>query len=332
MQHLIYAIIVSFIICLVLGPVVIRALRVLKFVQTVRADGPATHLKKTGTPTMGGVLIIVAIIISTFLFSSRNYNYVIIALFVTIGFGFIGFLDDFIKIIKKRSLGLRAYQKLLMQIAVAFVFAIYAYKDTYIGSKIIIPFVNKDFDLGIWYIPVIVFIMVGVTNSVNLTDGIDGLASGSTLIFSASFSIIYFYAMDLALKSGFTYQGVNLQNMMVFSGAVTGACLGFLRFNTFPAKVIMGDTGSLALGGAVSAMAIMYRLPLLLPIMGGVFMAETISVIMQVTSFKLTGKRIFKMAPLHHHFELTGMPETKIVSFFMIATTILCLIGLLTLH
>ncbi|MGI6705316.1 MAG: phospho-N-acetylmuramoyl-pentapeptide-transferase [Clostridia bacterium] len=332
MQQLIYAVITSFFICLISGPVIIPALKRLKFGQTVREEGPQTHLKKTGTPTMGGVMIILSILIATFLFSKRNYDFVLVASLVMLGYGVIGFLDDFIKVAMKRSLGLRAYQKIIGQVGIAVIFAFFAYNHPDIGSKVIVPFMNIEWDLGIWYIPFIVFVVVGTVNSVNLNDGLDGLCAGVTLIYSAAFSIIMLYASNLAFSSGANYHGINLQNMMVFAGAVTGACLGFLRFNSYPAQVFMGDTGALALGGAVAMMAIVYRLPLLLPIMGGVYMAESISVILQVASFKLTGKRIFRMAPLHHHFEMKGMPETKVVAIFMIAAVILCLIGLLALR
>jgi len=269
MQQLIYAVITSFFICLISGPVIIPVLKRLKFGQTVREEGPQTHLKKSGTPTMGGIMFIPSILIATFLFSNRNYDFVLVASLVMLGYGVIGFLDDFIKVVMKRSLGLRAYQKIIGQVGIAVIFAFFAYHHPDIGSKVIIPFVNTEWDLGIWYIPFIVFVVVGTVNSVNLNDGLDGLCAGVTLIYSAAFSIIMFYASSLAFDSGAHYYGINLQNMMVFAGAVTGACLGFLRFNSYPAQVFMGDTGSLALGGAVAMMAIMYRLPLLLPIMGG---------------------------------------------------------------
>lgn len=331
MHNLIYAVISSFIICLVIGPSTIKMLRRLKFGQTEREDGPKSHLKKQGTPTMGGVMILVAITITSLVFTVKTSDFMIAALLITLAYGLIGFVDDFIKVYYKRSLGLTPIQKIIGQVGIALIFAIYAYRNPYIGSKIIIPFINIDWNLGIWYIPFTVFVMVATVNSVNLTDGLDGLASGVTLIYAASFSIIFYYAAVAADKMGLLYYGINLKNMVVFAGAVTGACLGFLRFNAYPAKVIMGDTGSLALGGAVAVMAFIYKLPLIIPIMGGLYLIESLSVIIQVVSYKTTKKRVFKMAPIHHHFELCGIPETKIVSMFMIITTILCLVGLLTL-
>ncbi len=192
-----------------------------------------------------------------------------------------------------------------------------------------IPFWNGEWDLGVWYIPIMTFIIIGTVNSVNLTDGLDGLASGVTLIVSVTMSIIAAYASQKVQEEGLAYLAVNYRNLMIFSGAVAGACLGFLRFNAYPAQVFMGDTGAMALGGAVVSVMVLMKLPLLLPIIGGVYMAESLSVILQVISFKSRGKRIFRMSPLHHHFELGGMPETRVVAMFMIAASILCLLALL---
>lgn len=329
MDLLIIAIILSFILTLVCGSIVIPMLRKFKFGQNVRDDGPKSHLKKAGTPTMGGIIFLIPLILITFVMAKGNSEFVFAALLVTVGFGLIGFLDDYIKIAKKRSLGLRAYQKLLGQISIAVGFSYYVYQHPELGSSVYIPFLSGQWDLGFFYIPFMAFIIVGTTNSVNLTDGLDGLAAGVTSIVAATFSIIISFAVSL--YHGQDYLVQNLTNLSIFAGALTGVCMGFLRFNGYPAQVFMGDTGSLGLGGAIVAIAILLKLPLFLPLFGGVYMAETFSVILQVISFKTRGKRIFKMSPLHHHFELTGMPETKVVSMFMISTVVLCLIGLLAI-
>jgi len=312
---------------LVIGVVIIPMLRRLKFGQKVRDDGPRTHLKKAGTPTMGGIIILIPISIVSVILSKGPLDFTLAAVLVTLGFGIIGFMDDFIKIMKRRSLGLRAYQKLIAQIAIGVVFSFYAYRN--IGSSIIVPFTQLEWDLGLLYIPAMTFIIIGTVNSVNFTDGLDGLASGVTLIVAAALSIIAGSMASIMREEGMEYIAANYGNLMVFAGALAGACLGFIRFNAYPAQVFMGDTGSMGLGGAVAALSVLLRIPLLLPIIGGIYMAETLSVIIQVISFRLTGKRVFRMSPLHHHFELSGMGETKVVTMFMIATTLLCLIGLL---
>lgn len=330
MQPIIFSVMIAFIVSIVMGPVLIPMLQKLKFGQTVRNDGPERHKTKNGTPTMGGIMMLVAITVPVAIMAKGSFEYVVLALLTTLGYGLVGFLDDFIKVKLKRSLGLRAYQKIIGQVGLALVIAVYAYNSPLIGSKLFVPFVNIEWDMGIFYIPFAVFVTVSLVNAVNLTDGLDGLASGVTLICAVAYAAIYSYSASLAASQGDMLYQVNMQNMVVFSGAVAGACLGFLRFNAFPARVFMGDTGSLALGGALSAMAILNRSMLLIPIMGGMFVASCISVILQVGSYKLRNKkRIFLMAPLHHHFELKGFPETKIVSMYMIITTILCMLSLL---
>lgn len=327
MEPLIYSIILSFIFTLALGVATIPMLKRLKLGQNIRDDGPKSHFKKAGTPTMGGIFFIFPIVLIALMLSKRNLDYVIAAVLMTLGFGIIGFMDDFIKVRMRRSLGLKAYQKILGQITIAVVFAYFVYSKG--GGSVYIPFLNSEWNLGVLYIPFIAFIVVGVVNSVNLTDGLDGLASGVTVIVAMTMSIIAAFASQAMEEQGLAYLGVNYKNLAIFSGAITGACLGFLRFNAHPAKVFMGDTGSMALGGGIAAVMILLKLPLILPIIGGVYMAESLSVILQVISFKSRGKRIFRMSPLHHHFELGGMPETRVVAMFMIATAILCLIGLL---
>ncbi len=308
---------ISFLITLILGPIMIPLLRRLKIGQSVREDGPQTHLKKTGTPTMGGIIILIALLITVLTSGLMNKDMYVL-LISTFGFGLIGFVDDYIKVVRRRSLGLKPYQKLIGQIILATLLAVYQSNTSMLGTKLIVPFLNNQYlDLGPLYIPFIAFVVVGTVNSVNLTDGLDGLASGVTLIILSFFGLI-------ALNWG-------MGSISIFSTALAGACLGFLIHNAHPAKVFMGDTGSLALGGAVSAIAILLNIPLVIPIVGGVYFVEALSVIIQVTSFKLTGKRVFLMAPLHHHFEQKGWKETKVVAVFWTVTVILCLIGILSL-
>ena len=308
---------ISFSITLILGPIIIPLLRRLKIGQSIRDDGPQTHLKKTGTPTMGGIIIFIALVITVTTSGVLNRDMYVL-LIATFGFGLIGFIDDYIKVVKRRSLGLKAYQKLIGQIALATVLAIYQSSTSVLGTKLIIPFLSNQYlDLGILYVPFIVFTVVATVNAVNLTDGLDGLASGVTLIVLSFFGLIALYW--------------GMGSISLFSTALAGACLGFLIHNAHPAKIFMGDTGSLGLGGAVSAIAILLNIPLVIPIVGGIYFIETLSVMIQVTSFKLTGKRVFLMAPLHHHFEQKGWKETKIVAVFWITTVILCLIGIYSL-
>ena len=331
MKYFAMVVILAFLATLLMGMILIPWLKKLKFRQTEREDGPKSHLSKTGTPVMGGFLFLIPLIAISLILTRGNRDFVFFAVLSTIGFGLIGFLDDYIGVAKRRSLGLRAYQKIIGQLVLSVVMAYYAYTNEYIGSSVILPFVDKEWDLGIFYIPVTVFIIIGTVNSVNLTDGLDGLCSGVTLIVSATLNIILISVCQMAQSQNVAYLAENYGELLVFSAALTGGCLGFLRYNTHPAQIFMGDTGSLALGGAVAALSVLLRIPLWLPIIGGIYMVEALSDIIQVVSFKLRGKRVFKMAPLHHHFELSGMPETRVVAMFMIATVILCLIALMSL-
>ncbi len=315
---MIRTILISFIITLILGPIIIPMLNRLKIGQNVRDDGPKSHLVKSGTPTMGGIIMLIALLITTVTSGMLNSDMYIL-LISTFGFGFIGFIDDYMKIINKRSLGLKAHQKLIGQIVLAVLLAVYQSNTSMLGTKVIIPFLsNRYLDLGILYVPFIAFVVVGTVNSVNLTDGLDGLATGVTLIVLSFFGLV-------ALNWG-------QDSISVFSAALTGACLGFLIYNAYPAKVFMGDTGSMALGGAVAAIAILLNLPLIIPIAGGIYFIEALSVIIQVTSYKLTRKRVFLMSPLHHHFEQKGWKETRVVVVFWSITVILCLIGVVSLN
>ena len=311
--QLIVTIVISFFITLILGPIVIPILHRLKVGQSIRDEGPKSHITKSGTPTMGGLIMIAAILITAITSGLVNKD-LFVVIFATISFGLIGFIDDFIKVVLKRNLGLKAYQKLLGQIIVAVIIAFYQSTISISGTNILIPFMNQYWDLGYFYVPYIAFVVVATANSVNLTDGLDGLAAGVTLIVASFFSLV-------AMNWGYS-------SIAVFCGALTGACLGFLRFNAHPAKVFMGDTGSMALGGAVATIAVLMNLTLLIPIVGGIYFAEALSVIIQVISFKLTGKRVFRMSPLHHHYELKGWKETKVVAVFWSITLVLCIVGL----
>jgi phospho-N-acetylmuramoyl-pentapeptide-transferase len=330
LYYLILAVLAAFAICLVIGPLLIPALKRLKFGQNIREDGPQSHMSKAGTPTMGGIILVLAIAASTFAFSTGSYQYPLFTILIMLGYAIIGFLDDIIKVVKKRNLGLKPYQKIIGQLGLAIVIALYGY--FYIGTELIVPFANINWDIGIWFIPLTIFVAVATTNSVNLTDGLDGLASGVTMIISAALAIIIYYFYTIANAAGQTLDAVNLQNMMVCAGALAGACLGFLRFNAFPARIFMGDTGSLALGGILTAIMVTTRLQLMLPIMGIMIVVNTVSALLQRYYYKITKKRLFKMAPLHHHFELKGAHETKVVSAYMIITAAACLLALLTIR
>lgn len=307
---------ISLWVCVILTPLLIPMLIRLKFGQEIREEGPAWHAKKSGTPTMGGISIIAsvvaALIVTGIAYAFNLHTLVCMTLGASL-FGLIGFIDDYIKVVKKRNLGLTSKQKFLAQIAASVLVTVYAINSGVIDSEIIIPFIKIPVNLGIIAPILIVFVQLATVNSVNLTDGLDGLASSVTLIVSV-------FLMICAIK---------LQNteVAVFMGATAAACLGFLFFNANPARVFMGDTGSLFLGGCVAIGACLLKLPLILIIAGGVFLFETLSVILQVASFKLTGKRIFKMSPIHHHFEMCGMNEKQIVLMFSLAATVLCLIS-----
>ncbi|MBQ9832508.1 MAG: phospho-N-acetylmuramoyl-pentapeptide-transferase [Clostridia bacterium] len=335
MKSVIFALLLSAAVCMILGPLTIPLLKRLKFGQSERSDGPKSHLTKAGTPTMGGIMFLVSIPIAVFAFREASSSLAIAALLVTLACGLIGFLDDFLKVKFKNTVGLRGYQKIIAQFGVALVLALYAYNSPFIGSTLYMPFFDIEWDLGIMYIPFVMFVVIATVTSVHLTDGLDGLASGVSLVYAVTMAVIFLYLSAAALNPVDMGQASEIQyaaelgSMAVFAAAIAGGCMGFLKFNSYPARVFMGDTGSLALGGAISAMAIFSRSPLLLIIMGGCFVASSLSSILQVGSYKLRKKRIFKMAPLHHHFELLGHSETRIVSAYMITTVFLCLICLL---
>lgn len=328
MQRLIWTVLISFLAAIALGPLVIPWLKRMKFGQTIYDLGPQSHKVKQGVPTMGGIIFAVPMIAVSLVMSyeQTRWDHLLIALLSTLGFGLIGFVDDFIKVKKKRSLGLTPMQKIVPQLVLSVALAVWAYQRPDIGSKWIVPFTNYEWDLGWFYIPVMVFVLVGTVNSANLLDGLDGLLGGCAMIDFITMALITM--LMAAGASGI--EGGNLNNLMIFCGAGAGALLGFLRFNSYPAGVFMGDVGSFAIGGALVSVMMLTRLSLLLPIIALAMVASSLSDIIQVGYFKLThGKRVFKMAPLHHHFELSGMPETRIVSMYMIVTALLCLIALL---
>lgn len=310
-------VLIAFILSVILGPVIIPILRKMKMGQTEREDGVQSHLKKAGTPTMGGVIILLSIVVTS-LFFVKDYPKIIPILFVTVGFGLIGFLDDYLKVVMKRSDGLYPMQKMALQIVVTAVFAYYMVKISDVPMTWLIPFSGgKYLDLGILAVPLMFVVVIGTVNGVNFTDGLDGLASSVTVLVATFFTVV-----AIGTKSG----------IEPITCAVVGALLGFLLFNVYPASVFMGDTGSLALGGFVASTAYMLQMPLFIVIVGLIYLVEVLSVIIQVTYFKKTGgKRIFKMAPIHHHFELCGWSETRVVAVFSIITAILCMIALMAM-
>ena len=307
-------VLLSFALSVIMGPVVIPILRKLKMKQTEREDGVKSHLKKAGTPTMGGVIILASIVLTS-LFFIKDYPKIIPIMFVTVGFGLIGFLDDYLKVVMKRSDGLFPKQKMALQILVTAVFAFYIVKVAEVPLTMLIPFTNgKYLNLGFLAIPMLFIVIIGTVNGVNFTDGLDGLASSVTVLVATFFTVV-----AIGTKSG----------IEPITCAVVGALLGFLLFNVYPASVFMGDTGSLALGGFVASTAYMLQMPLFIVLVGMIYLVEVLSVIIQVSYFKKTGgKRIFKMAPIHHHFELCGWSETRVVAVFSIVTAILCLVAL----
>ena len=322
------ALIVAFGAAALLGPLLIPVLHKLKFGQNVRSNGPQSHLKKQDTPTMGGVMILIALALATLIFARKSYMPAILGLLMAVLFGLIGFFDDFIKIYQKRSTGLYAWQKILAQFVLAVGFALILYFHPAVGSTL---WFDK-LDIGVFYIPYAVFVIIATVNSVNLIDGADGLSSSVTSVYAiagAAMMILYVLSFrtaqldaEAALAASSALGG--LSGLAVFSAAVAGSCLGFLVHNAYPAKVFMGDLGSFTLGGAVAAIALLSRTSLLLPLMGVMYVLTSVSDILQVGSYKLRHKRVFRMAPLHHHLELGGMPEAKIVSLYTVVTAIAC--------
>ena len=311
-------VIISFVVCVILCPLLIPFLKRLKFGQYIREEGPQSHQKKSGTPTMGGIVIVLSIAITSLIYI-KDYDEIIPVLFVTIGFGIIGFMDDYIKVVMKRSMGLRAWQKLVGQILITAVFGYYILNYTDIGTTMLIPFTGGKYaDISFLFVPFFLFVVLGTVNGSNFTDGLDGLESSVTVLIATFFTVV-----AIGLHS----------DLSPITGAVAGSLMAFLLYNVYPAKVFMGDTGSLALGGFVAATAFMLQMPLFIILVAFIYLIEIISVILQVSYFKLTGgKRIFKMAPIHHHFELMGWSETRVVAVFSIITAILCLVALMGIN
>jgi len=315
MELIILGILSSFFITFLIGKLLIPIIRTLNLGQNIREDGPKSHQKKAGTPTFGGVIFILAGIVITLILCKDYKSEGMVALYSLIIFGLIGLIDDILKKLHKKNEGLKPMEKLFLLSIASCAFAIYGYNTPSIGSSIYIPCLNTSADIKLMYIPFIIFYYLCTTNAVNLTDGLDGLCSTVTII-------VMIFLLILSFSLGH-------YSLSIFCSIIVGCLLAFLIFNTFPAKIIMGDTGSLALGGAIATVAMILKLPLIIIIIGGIYVIETLSVIIQVASFKLLGKRVFKMAPIHHAFELSGFHETKIVTIFSVITILLCLIAFL---
>ncbi len=330
----IYGSLTAFLICILLGPIFIRKLKQLQIGQYVREEGPRSHFDKAGTPTMGGVMILFSIVVSTLLWADLTNFYILIMLVITVSYGGIGFIDDYLMQVKKQSKGLTATRKFIYQIVIAFFVGYMLYQHNTFSTHLTIPFF-KDLspDLGMGYIFLTVFVIVGASNGVNLTDGLDGLAIGPIVIAAVTYMGFAYVAGHIKLSD---YLQIiytpGCGELTVFCGILAGAALGFLWFNSYPAQVFMGDVGSLSLGGIIGTIAVITKQELLLILVGGLFVIETLSVIFQVGFFKMTnGKRIFKMAPIHHHFELKGWPESKVIVRFWIIAIVLALLSLSTL-
>ncbi len=319
---LLIILLITVVISIGLTAIVIPFMKKKQFQQFQREEGPQSHMKKQGTPSMGGVGIMLALalgsIIGGFIIGGTFTWTTVVMILTTVAFGLIGFADDYNKAVKKQNEGLTPIQKIVLQVIVSAAFAIYTAYISGLGTQVWIPFANTYIDFGIWYIPFVVFVLIAMTNSVNLTDGMDGLASGVTSFVALCFALI---AMNFSADSA-----------VIFCVALAGGCIGFLFFNKYPAKIFMGDTGSMALGAALTAAAISMKAELLLPIAGLIYVLEALSVIIQVASFKSTGKRVFRMAPLHHHFEEGGMKETKVVAMFWIVALVCCIISLIIVY
>lgn len=322
MNRIFSAILVAFVTGIIVSPIVIFLAKKLKAKQNIY-EYVDMHASKQGTPTMGGIGIIIALFIGSIPFFSQNNKLACVALLITVCFGILGFLDDILKIVHKQNLGLRAYQKIIGQTAIAIIVTIFAYKNGFVGSEIMLPFSLKTITLGWWFIPFCLFVFLATVNAVNLTDGLDGLAGGVSLSYLVGFVFVCFVVLQKLSPSMQAEMQLEQMNLLVIGGAGIGALLAYLLFNSFPALIFMGDTGSLALGGLISCLAIFLRQPLLILILGVCFVVSALSVCIQVIWFKLTKKRVFLMAPFHHHLEKKGLNESKIVVIYIVVTTIL---------
>ena len=325
-HKLLLAVLLGFLFTAIPGPAVIRFLKRMDFRQSERQEGPPSHQKKAGTPTVGGVFLLLGWLLASLIGVREGFSLVLPVLLVTVLCGLMGFLDDFIKISTGTSMGLLPYQKVLLQFVVSLLAAAWLYRSDAVGSAITLPFSGKSWDLDFFYIPFALFVLMGTMNGVNLTDGVDGLAAGTSLVVQLCFVILFAL---MPLTGGWTGQSANYGGMSVYAAAGAGALMGFLLFNAYPARIFMGDTGSLALGGAIAMEALVSKSPLLLPLMAIPFVLSVLSVMIQVGSYKFRkGKRVFKMAPLHHHFELLGVAEPRITALYMLLTGACCALSI----
>ena len=328
-HKLLLAALLGFLFTAIPGPATIRFLKRMDFRQTERKEGPKSHLKKSGTPTMGGVLLLLGWLLSSLLGVREGFSLVLPVLLVMVLCGLMGFLDDFIKISTGTSMGLLPYQKVLLQFVISLLAAVWLYRSEAVGSAITLPFSGKSWDMGFFYIPFALLVLLGTMNGVNLTGGLDGLAAGTSLIVQLTFVLLFCLLPLSAGFAGWTGESANYGGMAVFSAAGAGALMGFLLFNAYPARIFMGDTGSLSLGGVIAMEALVSKSPLLLPLMGISFVLSALSVMIQVGSYKFRkGKRVFKMAPLHHHFELMGVSEPRITALYMLLTGVCCALSI----
>lgn len=327
MQRMLFALLIAFAAVLAMGPFVIPMLRRLNFGAVERNYGLESHNKKTGTPIMGGIMMMLSLGAVAVIFApeATRWTLMLPVVLFTLGFSLIGFLDDFIKAVLKRSDGLSVWQKIVLQVALSLGAALFLYYSPFVGPVIYVPFTSVQWDLGWWYVPMAMFVIIATTNSLNLMDGVDGLLSSVTTVVMLTLGLIGLFTQS----AGMDVEAAS--NMMVLCMATAGACMGFLRFNTYPARIFMGDTGSFALGGAYVMASLVLRQPLLILIMGVMYVLESLSDIIQIASYKIRHKRVFRMAPLHHHFELGGMPETRIVAMFTLVTAVMCVVALLSL-
>ena len=328
-HKLLLAVLLGFLFTVLPGSAVIRFLKRMDFRQTERKEGPPSHQKKAGTPTMGGVFLLLGWLLAALLSVREGFSLVLPVLLVMVLCGLMGFLDDFIKISTGTSMGLLPYQKVLLQFVISLLAAAWLYRSDAVGSAITLPFSKKSWDMGFFYIPFALLVLMGTMNGVNLTDGLDGLAAGTSLVVQMGFLLLFGLMPLTGGFEGWTSQSANYGGMAIYAAAGTGALMGFLLFNAYPARVFMGDTGSLALGGVIAMEALVSKSPLLLPLMGIPFVLSALSVMIQVGSYKFRkGKRVFKMAPLHHHFELLGVSEPRITALYMLLTGVCCALSI----
>ena len=328
-HKLLLAVLLGFLFTAIPGPAVIRFLKRMDFRQSERQEGPPSHQKKAGTPTVGGVFLLLGWLLASLIGVREGFSLVLPVLLVTVLCGLMGFLDDFIKISTGTSMGLLPYQKVLLQFVISLLAAAWLYRSDGVGSAILLPFSGRSWDMGFLYIPFALLVLMGTMNGVNLTDGLDGLAAGTGLVVQLSYAILFALMPLLAGFGGWTGASADYSGMAVFAAAGAGALMGFLLFNAYPARIFMGDTGSLALGGTIAMEALVLKSPLLLLLMGIPYVLSAVSVMIQVGSYKLRhGKRVFKMAPLHHHFELLGVAEPRITALYMLLTGACCALSI----